>query len=125
MLAWPAADGMPALIILVLVAGFADGLTLPAIIVARQRYSPPELLAQVSVTGASMKVGAFAAGSTAGGWLVPELGSSSAILLVAAGQLGAAGLGLLAARTGRGDRDDPDVTAPPGSRSFWRRRGVW
>jgi hypothetical protein len=66
---------------------------------ARQRYTPAPLLAQVSTTGASLKIGGFAVGSALSGVIVPVLGPTVVILLVAAGQLAAAILGWLAAAT--------------------------
>ncbi|GGS34120.1 MFS transporter [Actinokineospora fastidiosa] len=96
LLTWPLADSLTVLLVLVLVTGFAEGLALPGIMAVRQRHSPPELLAQVATTGASLKIAAFAVGATAGGWLVPAAGPGTAIAVVAAAQLAAAGLGALA-----------------------------
>jgi hypothetical protein len=74
-------------------AGIAEGPCLPSVFVARQRYSPGELLAQVATTGASAKIGAFALGSVLSGALTPMLGASGMLLLAAAGQVLAAGAG--------------------------------
>lgn len=92
---WPFASSLPVALPLLLLAGIASGPTLPALFATRQRYSPPELLSQVSTTGASLKIGAFALGSVLGGVLAPALGASRVIVLVAAAQLVGAGLGWL------------------------------
>ncbi|MBM7775420.1 MFS family permease [Actinokineospora baliensis] len=96
MLAWPAVDGVTWTLALAAVAGLADGLALPAIMATRQRHCPPALLAQVSTTGASLKIGTFALGAAAGGWLVPAAGPATAITVTACAQLLAAALGVLA-----------------------------
>lgn len=103
MATWPLAGSLIALLALALVAGAVEGLALPGIMATRQRHSPPELLAQVATTGASLKIGGFALGATAGGWLAPTAGPAAAILAVAATQLTAAALGLLLGRQ-RSDR---------------------
>jgi MFS family permease len=100
MLTWPLAGSLVVLLALALVAGTVEGLALPGIMATRQRYSPPELLAQVATTGASLKVGGFAVGAAVGGWLVPSAGPGVAIAVVAGTQLAAAGLGWLAGRNG-------------------------
>jgi MFS family permease len=76
-------------------AGVVEGPCLPSVFVARQRYSPGELLAQVATTGVSLKIGAFALGSVLSGALTGPLGPSAVILLAAAGQLVAAAAGML------------------------------
>ncbi len=93
--AWPFAPSLPVALPLLLLAGIASGPTLPALFATRQKYSPPELLSQVSTTGASLKIGAFALGSVLGGVLAPTLGATWVIVLVAAAQLVGAGLGWL------------------------------
>ncbi|GLZ36791.1 MFS transporter [Actinokineospora sp. NBRC 105648] len=103
MLTWPLAGGFAWMLALVGLAGVAEGLALPAIMGVRQRHTPPRLLAQVSTTGASLKVGGYALGAAAGGWLVPAAGPTAAITAVALAQLAAAALGLLAARGGERD----------------------
>ncbi|MGW5051810.1 MFS transporter [Actinokineospora sp. NPDC004072] len=109
MLTWPLAGSLPALLALVLVAGLAEGLALPGIMAARQQHSPPHLLAQVATTGASLKIAAFAVGAAAGGWLVPAAGPGTAIMVVAAAQLAAAGLGVLVGRSGTPNRQSTEV----------------
>jgi len=72
------------------VAGFVEGPCLPAVFVARQRYSPGQLLAQVATTGASLKIGAFSLGSVLSGALTGPLGPTGMLLLAAGGQVVAA-----------------------------------
>jgi MFS family permease len=95
MLSWPLAPSLVVALPLLVLAGIASGPTLPALFAARQQYSPPGLLSQVSTTGASLKIGAFALGSVIGGVLAPEVGASAVIVVVAVMQLVAAGLGRL------------------------------
>lgn len=96
---WTAAGSLPVTLALAVLAGLVEGPTLPAVLAARQRYSPGPLLAQVAATGASLKIGAFALGSALGGVLTPALGPAGTLLLVAAGQFAAAGGGLVAGRS--------------------------
>lgn len=98
MLSWPLVPSFGLAVVVTFAAGLAEGLTLPAVISARQRYTPARLLGQVSVTGASMKIGAFALGAGAGGILVPAAGPLTAIVVVALAQFAATGIGWLAAR---------------------------
>lgn len=95
MATWPLARGLPALLALALLSGLVQGPTLTSIITARQRYSPADLLSQVSTTGASLKMGAFALGAAVGGPLVAGLGTRTVIVAVAVAQLAAALLGRL------------------------------
>jgi MFS family permease len=99
---WPLARSLPVAALLVALAGIASGPVLPALFAVRQRHAGNELLAQVSMTGASLKIAAYSLGAAAGGWLVPSLGARAAIVAVAAGQLVAAALGALAAVSQRG-----------------------
>ena len=99
MLTWPLAGSLVVLLALALAAGLVEGLALPGIMATRQRHSPPELLAQVAITGASLKVGGFAIGAAVGGWLVPAAGPGAAIAVVAATQLAAACLGWAVGRS--------------------------
>ncbi|GGP67224.1 MFS transporter [Saccharothrix coeruleofusca] len=97
---WPLPSGLGVLLALVFVGGAVDGPVLTATMTARQRYTPEELLGQVSTTGASLKIGGYAVGAATGGWLVAGgLAPALVILLVAAGQVAAAGLGALTARS--------------------------
>jgi hypothetical protein len=85
---------------------------LPALFATRQQYSPPALLSQVSTTGASLKIGAFALGSVLGGALAPTLGPESVIVVVGAAQLVAAGLGWLVSGPQRVSERASDPTSP-------------
>jgi hypothetical protein len=80
-------------VVVAVFAGVAEGPCLPSVFVARQRYSPDELLAQVATTGVSLKIGAFALGSLVSGALTGPLGPTGMLLLAAAGQVFAAGAG--------------------------------
>lgn len=109
LLLWPLAGQFTALLACALLSGLAQGPTLTATITARQRYTPGPLLGQVSTTGASLKLGAFALGAAAGGTLVEALGwpAASVILLGAGGQFLAASLGSIAAGARRPVRCTP------------------
>ena len=106
---WPVASNFGWLVALAVLAGVANGPVLPAVFGARQRYSPGPLLAQVSTTGASLKIAAFAIGSAAGGQLVPWLGADRVLLVVGAGQLVAA----LAGRITTSGRPSPAPSDAP------------
>ncbi|MFD0201175.1 MULTISPECIES: MFS transporter [Saccharothrix] len=98
---WPLAPHFPVLLVLALVSGLAQGPVLTATITARQRYTPGALLGQVSTTGASLKIGAYAVGAAGGGALLATWSPTSVILLVAAGQLVGASLGAVTSRPTR------------------------
>jgi MFS family permease len=85
---------LTATIAVAVLAGAAEGPNLPAVFAARQRYSPDTLLAQVSTTGASLKIGAFAIGSVLSGALTGGVGPAGTVLGAAAGQAAAAVVGL-------------------------------
>ncbi|KOX23705.1 MFS transporter [Saccharothrix sp. NRRL B-16348] len=104
---WPLAAHFPALLVLALVSGLAQGPVLTATITARQRYTPGPLLGQVSTTGASLKIGAYAVGAAGGGALLTTWSPTSVILLVAVGQLVGASLGAVTARPTRTARVTP------------------
>lgn len=89
---------LAATVVVAVVAGLAEGPCLPFVFVARQRYSPAELLAQVSTTGASLKIGAFALGSVLSGTLTGPMGAVGVMVIAAAGQVVAAGAGWIAGR---------------------------
>lgn len=97
------------------VAGFAEGPNLPALLAARQRYSPAELLAQVATTGASLKIGAYALGSLLSGTLTGVVGPTTMLVLAGAGQLVAVGLGVTT--SGRSPRTPSGVPACSDQRS--------
>lgn len=113
MLSWPVAPVLALLIVLAAVAGLAGGAGMPALFTARQRYTPPELYGQLSTTGASLKLGAFAAGAALGGQLVPAVGASAVLLAAAVIQLAAAGSGRLAAGSPRRRATGPGCRTSP------------
>jgi MFS family permease len=94
MLTWPLAGSLPALLVLIAVAGLADGPALAAQFAVRQRVVPPELYGQVFTTAAGLKVGSFAMGAGLAGPVVTGLGSAEAMLVAAAAQLTAAVVGV-------------------------------
>jgi len=84
--------------VLAALTGAVEGPMMPAMFAARQKYSSDDLQGRVSTTAASLRVGASAVGQAAAGVLVPAVGSSAGLLLVAASLVAAAALGLLAGR---------------------------
>jgi MFS family permease len=96
-----AMTNLAATIVVAVLAGTAEGPTLPAVFAARQRYSPDALLAQVSTTGVSLKIGAFALGSVLSGTLTTTIGPTGMILMAAAGQVVAVGAGITTNRATR------------------------
>jgi predicted MFS family arabinose efflux permease len=83
---WSLAGTFPVLLALAVLAGLALGPEFPALLAARQRYSPPGLLSQVGATGASMKIGAYALGAALVGPLRTVL-SPAGVLAVVGGLL--------------------------------------
>jgi hypothetical protein len=71
-------------VVLIGLGGVVSGPLLVATFAMRQRYTPRNLLAQVSTAGASVKIGAYALGASAGGWLVPAAGARWGLVIVAA-----------------------------------------
>jgi MFS family permease len=98
-LSWPLAPDLTVLLALAAVAGLLEGAMMPAMLTARQLYSPPELQGRVSTTAASLRLGVMALGQLLGGLLVPVIGTYAALAGVAAGLLLGSGLGLLAGRS--------------------------
>jgi predicted MFS family arabinose efflux permease len=98
MLLWPLATAVPAALVLIALAGFADGPNLSATFAARQRWTPRALHGQIFTTAASVKVGSFAIGAALAGPAVVELGTQGALILAAVFQFAAAGLGWLVSR---------------------------
>jgi MFS family permease len=99
MASWTLAGSLVVLLVLAAATGLLEGPMLPAMFAARQQYSPVELQGRVSTTAASLRVGAAAIGQAAGGALVPVVGTSVALLLVAGALVAASGLGLLTSIT--------------------------
>ncbi|GLZ33729.1 hypothetical protein Lesp02_59170 [Lentzea sp. NBRC 105346] len=91
--AWTLAPDVVWLAALAFLAGLASGPTLTVLITARQRYTPADLLGQVSTTGASLKIGAFSLGAFAAGPLLFH-GPVTVVLFVAGIQLVAVLAGL-------------------------------
>jgi predicted MFS family arabinose efflux permease len=102
MLLWPLASAVPVALLLIAVAGVADGPNLSATFAARQRWTPRDLHGQIFTTAASVKVGAFSLGAALAGPAVVGLGARGALVLTAGVQLAAAAAGWLLARERRG-----------------------
>jgi MFS family permease len=94
MLTWPLANSLPVLLVLIAVAGLADGPALAAQFAVRQQVVPPSLYGQVFTTAAGLKVGSFAMGAALAGPAATGLGSAEAMLVAAAAQLTAAVVGV-------------------------------
>jgi MFS family permease len=105
---WPLAHSIAAAAVLVALAGILSGPLLVATFSMRQLYAPRNLLAQVSTTGASLKMGAYALGAAIGGWVVPSVGARVAVAAIAAVHVAAALVGYVAGRSRR--RDVPEIT---------------
>lgn len=95
---WTLAPDVGWLLGLALLSGLASGPTLTALITARQRYSPPDLLGQVSTTGASLKIGAFSLGAVTAGPLLSTFGPLTVLLIIAGLQFAAVAAGLSTTR---------------------------
>ena len=98
MLLWPLASSVPMALVLIMLAGFADGPNLSATFAARQRWTPRRLHGQIFTTAASLKVGSFAIGSALAGPVVLGLGARGALVVTACMQFAAAGLGWVVSR---------------------------
>jgi predicted MFS family arabinose efflux permease len=98
MLSWPLAQSLPVALVLVAIAGIADGPGLAATFAVRQQTVPRDLQGQVFTTAAGLKVGCFALGSALGGPIVSGLGARPAIVIAAGIQLVAAVAGFAAMR---------------------------
>jgi len=94
MLTWPLAGSLGVLLLLIAVAGMADGPALAAQFAVRQQVVPPSLYGQVFTTAAGLKVGSFAMGAGLAGPVVTGLGSAEAMLIAAAAQVTAAAVGV-------------------------------
>lgn len=99
MLLWPLQSSLVPMLLVVALAGVADGPALAATFAARQQHVPPELHGQVFTTASGLKVGAFALGSAAAGPVVLTAGSAGALLAAAIVQFVAVGAGLALMRT--------------------------
>ncbi len=94
MLTWPLADSLAVLLVLIAVAGLADGPALAAQFAVRQQVVPPSLYGQVFTTAAGLKVGSFAMGAALAGPVATGLGSAEAMLVAAGAQVTAAVVGV-------------------------------
>lgn len=98
MLSWPLAASLPVALVLVAVAGMADGPGLAATFAVRQQWVPRSLHGQVFTTAASVKVGAFSAGAALAGPVVVAIGSEETLLVVAGAQFLAVAAGFVLMR---------------------------
>jgi MFS family permease len=92
-LAWPLAPSFPVALVLVALAGLAEGPSFAATFATRQRWSPPALRGQIFTTAASLKLGAFAVGSALAAPTVTRGGVGGTLVAVGAIQLLAVALG--------------------------------
>ena len=81
--AFSAAPNLGLALLLVGLAGVADGPALAALFSVRQQRSPQELMGQVFLTGASMKIGAYAVGAAVAAPLLESVGVRATLLWVA------------------------------------------
>src|SRR3954447_16115071 len=91
MVTWVAAPTVAVALILITLAGFADGPVQAAMFGARQRWSRPEFYARVATSPGSLRASPFAIGSLVGGAVTGAAGAKTAIAIAAAVQLAAAG----------------------------------
>ncbi|MGC4939057.1 MFS transporter [Kribbella sp. DT2] len=110
MTTWPLASSFVVLVVLAAATGLIEGPMFPAMLAARQQYSPVALQGRVSTTAASLRVGAAALGQAAGGLLVPVIGTHAALLAVALTLVAAAAVGRLSAFTTH--QEPAQVTSP-------------
>jgi MFS family permease len=83
----------------ILVAGALEGPVLASTLTVRELHSPDWMRTQVVTTAASLKFGAYAAGSAIAGWLVAAHGPRAGLLMAAGFQVAGIGLGLLGRRS--------------------------
>jgi MFS family permease len=93
------APTLPLALIGIFVAGALEGPVLASTLTVRELHSPDWMRTQVVTTAASLKFGAYAAGSAVAGWLVGAHGARAGLLMVAAFQVVGIALGLLARGT--------------------------
>jgi predicted MFS family arabinose efflux permease len=91
-LLWPLASSLVPALLLVALAGVADGPGLTATFSLRQEQVPRELYGQVFSTASSIKVGSFAAGSAIAGPLVIGIGARGTLVITACVSLASAAL---------------------------------
>lgn len=93
------APTLPVALGFILLAGALEGPVLASTLAVREQYSPAWMRTQVVTTAASLKFGAFAAGSAVAGALVGAYGPRAGLLMAAAFQVIAIAIGLLARRS--------------------------
>ena len=103
-LAWPLAPSFAVALVLVALAGVAEGPSFAATFATRQRWSPPALRGQIFTTAASLKLGAFAVGSALAAPTVAVAGVGGALVAVGALQLLAVALGRASGAGGTAQR---------------------
>ena len=103
-LAWPLAPSFPVALVLVALAGVAEGPSFAATFATRQRWSPPALRGQIFTTAASLKLGAFAVGSALAAPTVARAGVGGTLVAVGAIQLLAVALGRASGARGTAQR---------------------
>jgi MFS family permease len=97
----------------IFVAGLLEGPVLASTLTVRELHSPDWMRTQVVTTAASLKFGAYAAGSAIAGWLVGSHGPRAGLLMVAVFQVVGIALGLLS----RGTRTAGPVQEPAARRT--------
>ena len=112
MATWPLAPSFPLALLLVVLAGVAEGPAFAATFATRQRFTPADLRGQIFTTAASLKVGAFAVGAALAGPAVGRLGVGGTLAAAGAVHVLAALLGVAAGATLRsGGHPDPATGA--------------
>jgi predicted MFS family arabinose efflux permease len=107
MLAWPLAPSFPAALALVALAGLAEGPAFAATFATRQRWSPPPLRGQIFTTAASLKLGAFAVGSSLASTAMARAEVAGTLVIVGTVQLLAVALGHASGARGPSQRPAP------------------
>jgi MFS family permease len=90
------APSLPLAIVAVLLAGVFEGPIVSSTLMVRDRHSPASMRTQVVTTAASIKFGAYAAGSAVTGHIVATQGARAGVWFLVACQLGGVVLGALA-----------------------------
>jgi MFS family permease len=104
MLTWPLAPSLTIALMLIALAGVADGPGFAATFAVRQRWTPLELHGQIFTTAASLKVGSYALGAALAGPAVVALGARGTLVLAACVQFAAVAIGWLAGTWTEADR---------------------
>jgi MFS family permease len=100
MLMWVVAPTVAVALVLISIAGVADGPVSSAMFGARQRWSRPQFYARVATSAASLRTSTFAVGSLIGGAVTGAAGAKTAIAVAASVQLAAAATTAAIARRG-------------------------